>query len=978
MAKRSIDSGVRVSRWALAGVLAMLASAPAFAQETANSTSATDKAEQEAIIVTGSRLARSTFDTPSPVTVLGGADLERLAVVNVGQVVDLIPAFRPSTSPTTQGFGSFNVGARIANLRGLGVTRNLILVDGRRFAPTTREGSVDLNLIPALLIERTEVVTGGASAAYGSDAIAGVLNVILNKQFTGIKLQADVGISSHGDGRSFHVGGAYGADFAGGRGHIVIGGEYDDQKGIGNCFNRSWCKLGGVVQNTAYATNGQPNYVRSDDNAGWLISPSGVVSKFINRNATGLAVSNFFGTGAITFDANGNPVSAAAGSIAFGSGQIGGDLYASYTDANISVPVKRYTGFAHADYEFSDSIKGFIEGSYGHVDGTLLQTAYYSNSLPIYADNPYIPASLRTIAGLTRPAVPSPTVPTAAAFTFGRVLDDVGRAVSKSVADTYRFTGGLSGELGQGWAWDVYYQYGRTDRLQTVENNTIKNNLAYAMDAVVDPVSGNVICRGQLATASATTRAASAGCVPINLFGSGRVTTAAKNYIFGTLTEEIKLQQHVGAFNVRGDLVDLWAGPLSVATGGEYRTDKISVVHDALSNTYAYFQNFGTDYRGTSNVFEGYLEAELPLAKDVAFARNLSLNGAIRRTHYDIKGFGSYLLTNSTNKFWATSWKGSLSWEPVKGVRLRATQSRDIRAPNFAELFLSSANSFTTVINRFNTAQTASPLIYSGGSPFLRPEKADTTTVGMVLTPGGALQRLRVSVDFFNIKVKDYISTAPGGAQFIIDRCFAGVTAACAPITFGANNTITQITNVNLNLDYIKTRGVDFELDYRIPLGGSQQLMLRGVATYVDQFVSAAYGTSVDRAGQTGTSSGLAAPRWTANGSVTYSDDHLSLTAQARYVAPGSYDAQRIGPDSPGYATTLANSINNNRVEGRMYFNLFASVFVGEDRKFEFFGAVNNVFDRAPPAAPETQFYTNPVYFDTIGRYFRAGVRLKY
>ena len=174
------------------------------------------QASGQDIIVTGSRLARSTFSAPTPVTVVGAEDFERLAITNVGEGLNELPAFRPSTTPTTQGFGSFNVGAQIVNLRGLGVTRNLILVDGRRFAPTTREGSVDLNLIPSIMIARTEVVTGGASAAYGSDAIAGVVNIILDKRLDGVKAQVDQGISEAGDGRDFHAGVAFGTGFAGG------------------------------------------------------------------------------------------------------------------------------------------------------------------------------------------------------------------------------------------------------------------------------------------------------------------------------------------------------------------------------------------------------------------------------------------------------------------------------------------------------------------------------------------------------------------------------------------------------------------------------------------------------------------------------------------------------------------------------------------------------------------------------------------
>jgi outer membrane receptor protein involved in Fe transport len=940
--------------------------------------------EAEAIIVTGSRIARSTFDTPSPVTVVGGEEFEKRAVVNLGAGIAELPAFRPSTTPATQGFGSFNVGAQIVNLRGIGVTRNLILVDGRRFAPTTREGSVDLNLVPAILVSRTEVVTGGASAAYGSDALAGAVNILLDKTLEGFKVQADYGVSNEGDGDDRHLAGAFGTRI-GDRGHIVIGGEYDNQKGIGNCFARDWCTPGAVLTNGGYNANGgvgngRPNYVRSDTDGGWFFNSAGVISGANNTTAATAAIRNMLGTGGITFGSDGTPVAYHPGSFASGLSQIGGDLYPTYTDANISVPVERYSMFGHADIDLFGSVKGFAEASFGHVDGTLQQTAYFSNAIPIKLENPFIPASVRAL-------IPSTAVAGSTVFSLGRVLDDVGRGLSISTADTYRATTGLSGDLGANWQWDLYYQYGHTDRLQTVQNNLIvgfggaSTRFAWAVDAIKDPANpNNIVCRA-LTDPSAAVRAAATGCVPINLFGSGNVTQQGKDFIFGTLTEDIALSQHVAAANLRGDVVELWAGPLSAALGGEYRVDKIKVVHDALSNQNSYFQNFGSDYDGTTKVTEGYIEAELPLAKDASFAKSLSLNGALRLTHYDITGFGSYLRTNAHSTFDATAWKGSVVWDLGSGIRLRATQSRDIRAPNFAELFLSSASAFTPVANPY-TGTNSTPTILNGGTPTLRPEKADTTTLGLVVSPEGALNGLRVSVDWYRIKVKDYIGAVPGGAQFIANRCFAGVQAACAAIDFGPGNaTITQVRNVTLNLDFIKTQGIDIEAVYRIPLGGSDRsISLRGLATYVSELKTASFGDVVDRAGQTGNSAGLAAPSWTASGFVTFDSPHVSATLQGRFIDKGVYDGQRIGPEQPNYATTLLNSIDNNSVASRFYLNLFGSYRLSgtSGRGPEVFAAINNLLNTAPPAAPETQFYTNPVYFDTVGRYYRVGLRYKY
>ena len=1007
----SLAALAAASLWA-SSASAQGASPPAPEDAAAPAETGVPEAEEgQTIIVTGSRLARTTFDTPQPVTVLGGEDFEQLQITNVGEGVAELPAFRPSNNPSTNGFGSFNVGAQIVNLRGLGVTRNLVLVDGRRFAPTTREGSVDLNFIPSTLVSRVEVVTGGASAAYGSDALAGVVNVILDTRLEGLKAQLDYGIAEEGDGENLHAGIGFGTAFAGGAGHFVIGGEYSDQKKVGNCFTRDWCQVGAVVVNPLFATNnGLPQYVRSDNNAGFFFNPSGVVSR-VNNAATGAgslpvgnAIANSLGTGAVTFSPTGAVLPYKAGSPASGLSQVGGDLYATYTDVDLIAPVERYTGFAHADYDFSDTLRGFVEGSYGHVDGGTFQAAYFTTNIPIFADNPYIPASIRALPGFPAPAQPTAPAslvrPAAATFNLGRIFDDLARGFSRSKADTYRITGGLSGEFSENLLWDAYYQYGRTDRLQTVDNNLVVGDPAnavgspatiaksnalffFAADAVINPLTGQPTCRALL-SADPALRAAAAGCVPINLFGTGNVTPEGKAYIYEQLREDIKLEQHVMAANLRGSTSgDVLDGPLSFAIGAEYRVDTIDVVHDPLSNLYAYFQNFGSDYDGKTKVAEGYAEVELQLLKDVPYFQSLVLNGAIRHAFYETSGFGSYLRTQTSNSFDATTWKLSLNWEPNDWLRVRATQSRDVRAPNFAELFLASASSFAPVTNPFvllpNGARSTNfPSTVSGGSPNLTPEKSDTSTIGIVVSPNdGFLDGFRFSIDAYRIAIKDYISTAPGGGQFLIDRCFAGIDQACGFFDRNAAGAITTVRNVSLNLDGILAKGIDFEADYRMELSDDYRLQLRGIATYVDTLKTRSLGDVVDRAGQTGNSAGLAAPEWILNGTATLAAQRWSLTLQGRYIDSGLYDAQRIGPEDPRYATTLPNSISDNHVDSRFYVNVFGSVFLDDAERFELFGSVSNVFDKDPPPAPETQFYTNPVYFDTLGRYFRFGGRVK-
>jgi len=980
-----------------ASALGSLVAAPAQAQDDADANPPGASGQgSEPIIVTGSRLQRSTFDAPSPVTTLGGDDLARRGVTNIAEAITELPSFRDSTGPQTQGFGSFNVGARIVNLRGLGVTRNLILVNGRRFAPSTREGSVDLNFIPSILIDRTEIVTGGASAAYGSDAITGVVNVILDNDLEGVKLQADYGVSDEGDGDRYHAAAAFGTAL-GDRGHFVIGGEYSDQKGIGNCFTRDWCTPGAVVTNFGYAGgNGMPNYVRSNDNAGLRFNNGGVVY----GGATDL-----YGTGGITFDANGDPQPFNVGNPAFALFQLGGDILPAYIDANITVPVERYSVNATADYELTDNITAFVEGTYGHVDGQLLQTSFFSLGIPIYPDNPFIPADVRAALPAGQQAQPtgpdSLVRPNAPAFALARLFDDFARGYSTSAADTYRVALGADGSLGSNWSWDGYYQYSRTDRLQKVEDNlvvgaaiypvndpaTIAQSNAYfyfAADAVIDPATGNPTCRALLSDDPALVAAAQ-GCVPVNLFGENNYDPAARDYIYGTLIEDIKLEQHVFAANLSGDLFAAPGGQVGLAIGAEYRVDKIDVTHDDLSNLYAYFQNFGADYDGKTEVVEGYAELEVPILADQPFAEALTVNAAIRQTHYKITGFGSYLRTEAKNSFDATAWKLSANWEPTDWLRFRVSRSRDIRAPNFAELFLSSASSFTTVANPFNPAQTENPDLLNGGSPYLDPEKADTWGVGMILQPHAVLDGFRFSVDYFNIKVKDYIGAPPGGFQNIINECYNGRQAACDLINDGSisdGEDITEIRNISLNLEELRTSGLDFEADYRIDLGSQNQLLLRGLATYTDELSTLAFGQKIDGAGQTGGAGSISAPKWSANGFLTFINPRFTATLQGRYIDSGVLNALYSDPSDPDYDPTMPNSITDNSVPSRFYVNLFGTVKLGPDWEngggFELFFRINNVFDKDPPIVPEFQFPTNPVYFDTIGRYYTIGARARF
>jgi iron complex outermembrane recepter protein len=1031
MKSRSVQPYPNAVALAVAVALACAAGSPlAFAQAAPS-----DDGLQE-VLVTGSRITKSGYTTPTPVTVLSAKLLEDTNSTNIGAAVSQMPAFKPSNTPTNNGFGSFNVGAQIVNLRGLGVNRNLVLVDGRRFAPVTREGTVDLNLIPSGLVERTDVVTGGASAAYGSDAIAGAVNIILDKKLAGIKGQADVGTSWRGDGTDYHLSLAGGDDFGGGKGHFILGGEMEKQDGIGDCFTRPWCQGGAVVTNTGPgAVAGLPFQVRTDVGGGFQATPGGVINIVNNSTAATLPIRNLFGTGGVAFDSTGHPIAYTLGKPASGTtAGAGGDSISPFTTTQLMTPVDRYTAYGHADYNFTDDLHGFIEGSYGYVDGSTLQSRYFGTPITIFNDNPFIPAAIRSIAGVTpglaAPASGAPALarPGASSVAFNLQVLGQRRGESESSATTYRVTFGLDGKLAGSWTWDTYYQYADTERDQTVKNNLVvgasrvinkpgsggleaPGALAYwtwANDAVYNPADAalpaaqrRIVCRATL-SANAALAAAAAGCVPFNPFGQGQASQASLDYVYRNLLEQVHIDQHVIAGNVQGELLNLPAGPLSVATGLEYRRDSTATVHDTLSASFAYFQNFGANYRATQDVVEGYVEAEAPLLKDMSLARSLNLNAAARQTRYKTSGVGSYDQGSHSNQFDVSSWKVGLVWDPVDWARIRATRSKDIRAPNFNELFQASASNFTAVINRWASNAAQFPAGLAGGNPDLGPEDAVTTTVGLVLQPKwGWTERLRFSADYYDIKVNNYIST-PGGAQNIVDRCFnLNDPLTCPLISFAADASgnprgiLSEIRNVNVNLQWLRTRGLDLEADYRQPLdainpalGGD--LNFRLLATRTFESSTNLFGVVTDQVGTTGSAGGI--PTWLVNLYTTYANGPLSLTLSARYIPEGLYSATNIGPDDPRYATfanvgaqqtingVTYSPINNNKVSGAYYFNLNGSVNVLQEgtRKLQLFASINNLLNRTPPAAPSLQYPTNPVYFDQVGRYYRVGVRFNY
>lgn len=946
--------------------LALVAATPAIAQEepasVADQTVATT-AETNEIIVTGSRIARSGFNTPTPVTVLGQDQMERQAVANVAQVLADIPSFRAQSSPTTTAIFVSNLGASTADLRGLGGNRTLVLIDGRRVVASTVAGGsftpanmVDLNLVPSSLLQRVDVTTGGASAVYGSDGVAGVTNLIINRNLSGIKASAQYGLTERGDAAEFLGSLSFGTRFGGDRGRFIVGVEYVDSKGTGDCYTRDWCAESyNTVSNPLRAGSTTERVIAGQ--AATIILPHAATA---TASLNGLVISGplrgtEFNADGSTFQHNWGTY---AGSGLFQSG--GGDpKLPFYEYFPIAAPAERINIFSNVDYDLTDNLKVFAQGSYGRVEGSIIGSARRdispAGAYSIKRDNAFLPTSVGA-------AMDSASVTSLA---FGRIWNDIGPQRGHVTRQTYRIVTGFEYALSSALSLDGYYQYGRTDYNQVGENTTVNSRMGFAMDAV-DDGAGNIVCRATLA--GSAFRPAAAGCVALNPFGQNAYSAAALDYVTATARQSTMLNQHVAALTLKGELFNMWAGPVSFALGGEYRRDGVTAENDAISAANDFFTSPGGGITGGSkslSVKEAFAEIALPLARDVTFFKALDLTAAARITDYSFSGQ-------------VETWKLGLDWQPFDFLRFRGTRSRDIRAPNLFELYGAPQSSFQTVDDPVKGgARTLVPTLLSGNAT-LRPEIADTLSAGAIVTGNfGSAGTLRASVDWFDISLDGAISTL--GAQVIVNRCQTGNAQLCSYLTRDGTDNLTQIVNPNLNLNTLITRGWDVEFDYSLPVGNGK-LGFRALATFVKDLITVdTAGIAVDRAGQNGSGvsqpSGL--PDYTINGFISWQGQPFSAQLQIRHIAPGLYSTTNIGPHQKGYSHLLPNSISNNKVDAVTYVNFNAQFRVNE--KFELFGVVNNLFDKDPPKDIPSSFGpTNPVLYDVLGRSYRVGVRLNF
>ena len=996
-------SGRRVSSLlAATGASAlMIAAAPATAQDAA----APEPVQQDAaaqprsdsvlsgpgsaddVIVTGSRVVRDGYEAPTPLTVLTQEDIQNSSPTNnIADFVNQLPSLAGSTSPANSrlNLSSGQAGINALNLRNLGDIRTLVLVDGRRSVSSAITGQVDVNTIPQLLVERVEVVTGGASAAYGSDAVAGVVNFVLDKDYEGLKVSADSGVTTYGDGYNYSLGVAGGLSFADGRGHVLLSGELAHRDGIFQ-VTRDWNQIGfrTITDPPGYAPgNGRPRNIRVVGAGTNNALPGGIINFNSVIAGSGLTANGLRG---IYFGQGGSVNQFDYGTLSTSTLSVGGDYRLADNSRNIGLDPQddRHGVFGRVSFEVTPGIELFAEAAYNRQESRFNAGPQLSSSVVLQRDNAFLINTLGTdrLSGIN-------------SVTIGTTASDLPFRKSNNERNVQRYAIGAQGAFdlfGKPAQWDIYGQYGQTNTREQLRDIMHVTRIANATDAVFATAGnpggfapGTIVCRINVDTNPANDDRA---CVPLNRLGTGVANPAAFAYVLGDPYREQKLEQTTAGANLSTTPFATWAGDVSIAVGAEYRREKVSgfvpvefqplITPTATTNIWSvgnYLPTFGS-----YDVKEAYIETVVPLGFGLEF------NGAARATDYSTAGY-------------VTTWKAGATWQPIPDFRLRATRSRDIRAPNLNELFQAGSSNSDSVSNPFfDIAQPISrenPRSYSyaavvTGNTNLRPEKADSLNLGGVLTPR-FLPGFSASVDYFRIEIEDGIGSV--GAQEIINRCFDGRQEFCNAYSVDATRStpsadfLTFLTSP-FNFSRQLVRGVDFEASYRLPLNrifadADGDFTLRGLATrYIDNIVDNGIpGTiSVNTVGANGGQ--FSTPKWLYRFNATYDTPTFSITGVGRGISSGKYIATAIEcqTDCP-ISTTQAPTYDNNSLSGLFYadLNLTAKIdFAGGDSNGEVFLNVTNVFNRDPLLLPEGGLSANSTYSDLLGRAFRVGVRLR-
>ena len=913
---------------------------------------ATNPVQPAEIVVTGSRVIQNGNSSPTPVTVVGVDELVGLKPGPVAEVLSSLPVFSGSrVADGNPGNGATNSAANVLNLRNLGFYRTLVLFDGHRVPPSTYDQLVDVDMIPQMLLQRVDVVTGGASAVYGSDAISGVVNFITDTKFNGVKVNVSGGIANQGDDATADVGLAFGHPFLDDRGHFEASYEYHNDPGVLRRSDRAWGRdvwtvQGGgttadpyhLVENTRISTTSFGGLVGGQASGtnplgGLNFATNGVASPFVSGTATG---TNGF--------------------------QSGGD--GAYYDGSIKSLLESHQLFGRGDYEFTDSLKGYAESSVT-LNHSLNYGAYnqISNDT-LSGQNAFLPA------GYQYPGT----------FTYSKVFADMPRIDTDTHETQYFFNTGLRGQFGGGYNWDVSFTRSAARATTANDANINNQNLAAALDVVGGPNGPECY--------AATVSSAYSNCVPLNVFGPTSESAAAIAYITQKTQFTTDSALDDLSASVVGAPLSTWAGPLTTAVSGEVRRQTYSVTSDAQPTQLANCAHVGPyNCKSTTPLFgdttlatrspvaetvsEGAVETEVPLLKDAPLVQALAFNGAARFARYSVSGS-------------AWTWKLGLVWDLNDQLKVRATRSHDFRAPTLYDLYQPTTVS-TTAFSDTLTGGLVPAAVYTGGNVNLKPETGDTTSAGLVFSPHW-LPRFSISVDGYYIKVTNAITSSSGYSPAAQKVCYAsgGTSPYCALQTRALGsytdtspaNFVTAWYSTTVNISSVKTYGADFEANYGATVLGNP-LKLRALVTWQPHIIIATPGLdTVDQGGSGYNANNLfpsPAIRATLTTDYQVANVDVAVLEQVRSSIRWTND--------PGFV------FSNAPIPPVAYtgLNLTYQVPRSEWGGGEIFLNIQNLFNRQPTPLAGSQANANVGTFggfalgdDPIGRYFTLGVRYRY
>lgn len=946
---------MKKSRLMIAGSaisLALCASLPAFAQDTAPAaTQAEEEDEEEAeeegsgqpILVTGSRIARPTLQSAVPLTSVTVEDLTGTGEVSLGDALNDLPSLRSTFSSGNSSRFIGTAGLSLLDLRGLGTDRTLVLVNGRRHVTSTPgDNGFDVNTIPTDLVDRIDIVTGGNSAIYGSDAVAGVVNFIMKRDFDGITARAQAGVSSRGDRGQYFASILAGQNFGDGRGNIAFSGEYTrqqpllfrDRDGLAGAFSgRCQFNQSDSVVGEPAAGDGIPDSTFACGIRNATISDAGTVGGlgngvFLRFNDLG---NLFIDTPTTSF--------AGIGNTGFTQGGNGSTLR---NTGSLLAGVDRYAFNVLAHYDVSEAFKPFIEAKYVRTDVTGEGQPSFFTSVPGTLGGPAFRCNNGFLSAQNLTTLQSFGICANVAtgtFPLARFNIDLGGRGFDGTRETYRAVAGIEGTFNEDWNYELAVNYGRFEATGFNTNNLLLftqdltdfDGFNLAVDAVVAPVGftgtnfvtnaagQRVICRVNSGVGGNVNPA----CVPVNVFGQGQADPRALDFINTEGRTDEFASQFVASAFVGGDLSQLFelpGGPIAFAFGAEYRKEKASIDYDELTSSGATFLNALQDFRPPAvTVKEAYGEIQIPLLKDLPFAKELSINLAGRVSDYN----------TATGTVYAYNIQGV--YAPIEDIRFRAAYATSVRAPTQGDLFSTASENFAFIADPCDLptpgsqvaanclaagvpttanaalvaacATTANPVIVgqpfinctartqstgflSGGNPTLVEEKGKSLTLGVVIEPS-FVPGLSLTVDYYNIKVESLIAALT--AQTIINLCYGSATGINNPFCATVQRDPTTglfvepaVISGGVNFAAQKTKGIDFDLAYRKTFDNGDRLTARAIATRVirlDNFLDPTVPFLPNRQ-----LSELGDPKWSASFQLGYDFGDFDVLYAARYI----------------------------------------------------------------------------------------------